>query len=182
MIQGTRGVSILNRMRKSLVFLALLSLALPAAGLATLSSKRANDGTLSVESGDGRVVVQARGAAIGRLERGTLTIIDTTPNDPHEPVVSGLTRALREVGENGTRYTGSNIRFRIIGGGFRIVLDGRGIDLSVVGRGFATLKGDAPSPGLYSLAGADCRAARSACEELPEVARRFQLGEKPERD
>lgn len=170
-------------MRNAVVLVALLALVLPAAG-AGAPAQRAGDGTLSVENGNGRVVVVARGGAIGRLDRGTLTIVDTTPHDGNDPVVSGLTRVQREVGENGVRYTGANIRFRIIGGGFRIVLDGRGIDLSVVGRGFAFLKGESPAPGLYSLDGADCRAARNTCEPLPEIPRRFQLGgpERPERD
>ena len=173
-------------MRRAFVLLALLALALPAAGLGALSAKRAGDGTLAVENATGRVIVQARGGAIGRIDRGSLTIIDTTPNDANEPVIAGLTRVEREIGENGMRYVGANIRFRIIGGGFRIILDGKGIDLSVVGRGFAVLKGETTTPGLYSLDGADCRAARSTCDELPEVARRFQLGgpdrDKPERD
>jgi hypothetical protein len=173
-------------MRKTLVLLALLALALPAAGLGALTLKRAGDGTLSVENGNGRVVVQARGGVIGRIDRGTVTIVDTTPNDANDPVVSGLTRVQRELGDNGMRYTGTNIRFRVIGGGFRIVAEGRGIDLSVVGRGFASLRGDAPSPGLYSLDGTDCRTSRSSCTELPEIARRVQLGgpdrEKPDRD
>lgn len=176
MTLGTRGVSILRPMRKVLVLISLLALALPVAGLAGLAAKRAGEGTLSVEDGRGKVIVQARGGAIGRLERGTVRIFDLTPNDENVPVVTGDDRPLRFFGDNGIEYAGAGLRFRIIGGGFRVVIDGRGIDLSVVGRGSGFVKGETLDPGLYSLDGSDCRTRPATCEPLPELGERFQLG------
>lgn len=162
-------------MRKVLVLISLLALALPVAGLAGLTA-RAGEGTLSVEDGRGKVTVQARGGVIGRLERGTVRIFDLTPNDENVPVVTGDDRPLRFVGDNGIEYAGAGLRFRIIGGGFRVVIDGRGIDLSVVGRGSGFIRGETLDPGLYSLDGSDCRTRPATCEPLPELAKRFQLG------
>lgn len=176
MTLGTRGVSILRPMRKVLVLVSLLALALPMAGLGGLAVQRIGEGTLSVEDGRGKVIVQARGGAIGRLERGTVRIFDLTPNDANVPVVSGDDRPLRFFGDNGIEYAGIGLRFRIIGGGFRVVIEGRGIDLSVVGRGGGFVKGETPEPGLYSLEGSDCRTRPATCEPLPENGKRFQLG------
>jgi hypothetical protein len=166
--------------RRTLVLLALLALAVP---LAASASPRAGDGTLSVESGRGKVSVQARGGLIGRLDRGTVTIFDLTPNDAFQAVVAGEDQPLLPVGDNGLRYRGAGIRFRIIGGSFRVVIQGRGIDLSVVGRGTGTLEGETAEPGLYSLDGADCRKTPASCAALPQPAVKFKLGtvERPEK-
>lgn len=161
-------------MRKPFFLLALIALALPVVAAAAV---RSGEGTLSVENGRGKVMVQARGGLIGRLERGTLTIFDLTPGDANEPVVTGADRPIRLIGENGIRYTGAGLRFRMIGGGFRVVVDGRGIDLSVVGKGVGTIKGETDDPGVYSLDGADCRKDVESCTPLPETLRRFQLAQ-----
>jgi hypothetical protein len=173
---ATRPVPILGSMRKAFLLpAALLALALPVAAAGAL---RAGDGTLSVENGRGNVTVKARGGLIGRLDRGSVTIFDLTPNDASDPVVSGDDRPVVLVGENGVRYRGSGIRFRIIGGGFRVVIQGRGIDLSVVGRGNGYLEGDDKvlDTGLYSLDGADCRKEPASCEPLPLLGTAFRLG------
>jgi hypothetical protein len=165
-------------MRKTLVLAALLALAIPVAGL---GASRVNDGTLSVEDGRGKVNVFARGGLIGRLDRGSVTIFDLTPNDAHSPVVTGDDQPILLVGENGLRYRGQGIRFRVLGGSFRVVIQGRGIDLSVVGRGNGFLEGNGLDRGLYSLDGADCRRAPASCEPLPLLGTRFKLGG-PERE
>jgi hypothetical protein len=165
-------------MRKTLVLAALLALAVPVAGL---GAARVDDGTLSVENGRGKVNVAARGGLIGRIDRGSVTIFDLSPADAHDAVVSGDDRPVVLVGENGVRYRGQGIRFRILGGNFRVVIQGRGIDLSVVGRGNGFLEGETAAPGLYSLDGADCRRAPASCEPLPLLGTRFKLGG-PERE
>lgn len=176
---GTFAAPILRAMRKALLLAAVLAATLPAAAVAVTQSVL--DGTLSVENGRGKVTVQARGGLIGRLDRGSVTIFDLTPNDLSDPVVSGDDQPVVLVGETGIRYRGTDLRFRIIGGGFRVVVQGRGIDLSVVGRGFGTLEGETVEPGLYSLDGADCRKQPASCDVLPELPIRFRLGG-PERD
>jgi hypothetical protein len=161
-------------MRKAFVILGLLALALPVAGVAGLSS---GEGTLSVEDGNGRVTMQARGGVIGRLERGSVTIYDLTPEDAFEPWVFGDDQPVRFVGETGITYGGVGLRFRLVGGRYRIVIAGRGIDLSVVAKGVGTIvAGPSGDPGVYSLDGADCRDDRDSCKPLPDLAKRFQLG------
>lgn len=176
---GTRPAPILRAMRKSLLLVAVLAVALPAAAAAALDA--VSDGTLSVADGRGKVTVQARGGIIGRVDRGSVTIFDLTPTDLSDPVVTGDDQPVVLVGETGIRYRGTGLRFRIIGGGFRVVVQGRGIDLSVVGRGFGALEGETVDPGLYSLDGADCRKQPASCDVLPEPGIRFRLGG-PDRD
>jgi hypothetical protein len=159
-------------MRKTFLLLALLALGLPVAGMASQST---GEGTLSVEDGRGKVTIQARGGVIGRLDRGTVTIFDLTPEDAYEPLVFGDDQPVALVGETGIKYTGSAMRFRFIGGRYRILIQGRGIDLSVVGKGFGSIKGDPGQTGVYSLEGADCRKDRAACKLLPEIEKRFVL-------
>lgn len=161
-------------MRKTFALLGLLALAIPVAGVAGL---RAGEGTLSVEDGQGRVTLQARGGVIGRLERGFVVIYDLTPEDAYEPKVFGDDQPPRLVGETGIQYAGAGLRFHLVGGGFRIVINGKGIDLSVVAKGSGSIAaGQAADPGVYSLDGADCRNDRASCKALPEIAKRFQLG------
>jgi hypothetical protein len=163
-------------MRKTLVLLFLLVLAAPVAALPAGLTAAAGDGTLSVEDGRGTLTLQARGGVIGRLERGTITIFDLTPEDANDPVVFGDDQPVAFVGETGIRYRGVGIRYRLIGGNFRIVINGRGIDVSAVGKGTGTIRGETVLPGLYSLDGADCRKEPTSCEPLPEVAKSFRLG------
>ena len=161
-------------MRKTFAILGLLALALPVAGVAAM---RAGEGTLSVEDGAGKLTLQARGAVIGRLDRGSVIIHDLSPEDAFEPYVVGDDLPVRLVGETGIRYAGVGLRFRIVGGRYRIVVEGRGIDLSVVAKGTGSIvAGPVLDPGVYSLDGADCRDARLSCKPLPELVRRFQLG------
>jgi hypothetical protein len=161
-------------MRKAFVILGLLALALPVAGVAGLS---AGEGTLSVEDGQGKVTLQARGGVIGRLERGFVTIHDLTPEDGYTPWVFGDDQPVRFVGETGIRYGGVGLRFRLVGGRYRITIEGRGIDLSVVAKGWGTIvAAEVADPGVYSLEGEDCRTDRARCKPLPEISKRFQLG------
>nr|MBA3347224.1 hypothetical protein [Actinomycetota bacterium] len=133
------------------------------------------DGTLSVEDGNGRVVIVARGGVIGRFDSGSVTIQDRTPADSFDAKVWGAPRD-RIVGDASERYFGTNVRFRLIGGEFRIVIVGRGIDVSVVGNGTVILRGDGKAPGVFSFEGEDCSSPRAKCRELPELPRTFSLG------
>jgi hypothetical protein len=162
-------------MWKTFAIFGLLALALPVAGVA---SQSAGEGTLSVEDGQGKVTVQARGGVIGRLDRGTVTIYDLTPEDAYDPSVVGYDQQPLFVGDSGVRYAGLGLRFRLVGGRYKIVIDGRGIDLSVVAKGSGSIVAAVGSvdPGAYSLDGADCRNDRASCKPLPVLAKRFQLG------
>ena len=173
---GTRGGSILRPMRKSLILLALLALAIPFAAAASV---HAGEGTLSVENARGKVTIQAKGAILGRIANGSVVVFDLTPNDGYEPYVSG-DDYVKLVGETGIQYGGRNLRFRLIGGSYRIVVKGTGVDLSVVANGFAILEGDTSAlsgAGVYSVDGTDCRTnAGAGCKPLPDRAKFIKLG------
>lgn len=161
-------------MRRIVLVSVLVLLLVPAVAVAKRLAP--GDGTLSVESGRGLVVVQARGAIVGRVDRGVVQVVDQTPFDDYEPSVRGADDE-RTVGRV-TVYRGDKLRFNVIGGGFRVTVRGTGIDLSAVGRGAVLLQADAKvaNPGLYSLDGDDCRFAPASCTPLPDRATRMPLG------
>ena len=176
---ATRGMPILRSMRKPLVCLALLALLIPVGAVAAID---AGDGTLSVEDGRGKVNLEARGGVIGRLDRGTLTVSDKTPGDSNFPVVTGADQPEVFLADGSIRYRGTALRFRVIGGGFKLQIQGRGIDLSVVGKGSGFIEGETYEPGVYSLDGSDCRKSRSSCASLPQPGIRFKLGAASEKN
>jgi hypothetical protein len=156
----------------ALLLLALAAVATPAA----LAARDSSDGTVTVVSARGTVVVQAKGAVIGRLDSGTLEITDLSPDDDSDPVVVGQGKEkLRGIART---WRGQKLTFRLIGGSYRVVVKGVGIDVSAVGRGFVLLKGDgsASNPGRYSLTGDDCSLAPERCQTVPDRAVRFELG------
>lgn len=170
-------------MRKFILPLFVCLLAVPAVGAAALV-RGAGDGTLSIEDGQGRIVIDVRGGVIGRFERGSVTILDRTPGDTFEAKVWGATREVDLGLDRGERHFGPAVRFRLIGGAFRIVITGSGIDLSAVGLGVVSLEGKGRFPGVYSLDGEDCSVPRSTCKSLPLEEQRFRLGkpDAPERN
>jgi hypothetical protein len=109
-------------------------------GAAAARPGGSNDGALSVKNADGRVVIIGKGVVIGRFDKGQVTIKDPNPFDGVPPIVTGADFT-QSLGERTTRYSGSNVRFRIIGGSFSITVFATGIDLSAVGRGMVTLNG-----------------------------------------
>jgi hypothetical protein len=158
----------------ALVLLLVLAAAAPAG--AGLSKSDAGDGTITIEGARGTVILQAKGAVIGRLDSGTLEITDLTPNDLNGPVVVGKGK-VRLRGSTHV-WRGQSLSFRL-SGLYRLVVRGTGIDLSAVGRGFAQLKGDTPFvSGLYSTTGAECSRSPERCLPFPERLTRLELGER----
>jgi hypothetical protein len=145
-------------MRRLLVPLLLFAAAFPGAAY---SDRSADDGSLTVRDGRGKVQVTVRGSLIGRLGNGSLTVEELSPNEGAEPVVRGY-RTFRW-GRNGKArtYTGRNVRFRLIGGRYRMVFNGKGLHFSLVGRGRALLDGRGSLEqgifydGFYSLNGTE---------------------------
>jgi len=161
-MQRTPRISILVRMRLRLLLrlvavsgAALLLLLPPVAGGAR--KPRAGDGTLSVQGGRGIVQIAARGSIIGRINQGQVKVIDRDPYDAAVPVVRGGRCRPRQCNETTIVRQGRNIRFRLVGGFFRLKVNGRGIELAAVGHGSVTLNGDErfADTGLYSLNGDD---------------------------
>ena len=139
-------------MRRFLPLALVLALLLPVA--AWSASSTSGDGTLVVDNGNGSVMVRARGGILGRFETGNMVISDLDLSDGKVPVVYGA-ETRRTLGPGRTSYSGENVRFRMIGGLYRVQIDAIGIDVSAVGRGTAVLDatGFTDFPGRYSLDG-----------------------------
>ena len=109
------------------------------------------DGTLAVRHATGTVAVSARGTLFGHCDRCTVVITDPDPSDGKPPVVTPLSVVRQPLTDTKTSYSGNDLRFRVIGGFFRVKASGTGIDISAVAVGAATLV-DGTS-GSYSVAG-----------------------------
>ena len=140
-------------MGRLLTFAMLAALALPAASAAR--SQGASDGTLSVRDARGTITISGRGGVIGSFARGSVTINDPAPGDGTGPVVTGDEWS-KDRDATTTTWGGTRVRFRIIGGSFRIVIKGRGINFSLVGTGRVTLDGAGTGDdGSYSVNGGE---------------------------
>ena len=139
---------LLAKMRRLLPALAASALfAVPAAAFAFGA---ATDGTLAVETGYGSVFIGgrdadgnpigARGALIGSLGSGKVTLTDPGENNTDDLKVVGCDTK-KEPSDNQLVCTGTKIRYRVVGGRFKVKVQGDDIDLSAVGRGLVTLNG-----------------------------------------
>jgi hypothetical protein len=136
-------------MRHFLTFAVLVAVIVPATSAARPTGP--NDGTLSLKDARGVFTISARGAVIGSFARGSVTISDPVEGDGSGPIVTGDEWS-RERNETTTTWGGTRVRFRIIGGAFRVVVRGRGINLSLVGKGNVTLNGAGTEvDGTYSI-------------------------------
>jgi hypothetical protein len=142
-------------MRRLLTFAVLaLALALPAGSSARVQGL--NDGTLSVRDGRGKITIQGRGGVIGSFIQGKVTISDPVDGDGTGPIVTGDDFPPIERSETTTTWRGNRVRFRIIGGTFTIVVKGRGINLSFVGKGHVTVDGaGTEDDGTYAFNGGE---------------------------
>ena len=158
-------------MRRFLPLVLVLVLALPAAAWAARTPS--GDGTLAIDNGNGTVVVKARGGILGRFDDGNVVITDLDLADGKVPVVWGADTVIRQSGGR-TLYSGEGIRFRLIGGLYRVQINATGIDLSAVGRGTVSLDatGFTDFPGRFSLDG-------GSFQPLPGHATTYTLGQTP---
>jgi hypothetical protein len=164
--------------------LALVPCALALALVASVAGAAEPDaGTLSVERGKGVVMVDLRGSLLGRLANGSLRVTDLTPSDRYSPLVAGRKVTQVRLGARTILYRGLGLRFRMVGGGYRVVARGSGISVSAVGRGVVMLDAEPRYPGddagIYSLNGADCSLEPALCTPLPTEAERFELAAPP---
>jgi hypothetical protein len=132
--------------RTRLVLVTLLAL---GATLVASASAGVDDGTLSVQGANGIVAVAATGAAFGRVTgTSTVRIVDPNPDDagtlvlPRCPDRQNVSAKTADPDDKAITCSGDDIRFRIVGGAFRVQIDGKGINLSVAGTGRVTLNGD----------------------------------------
>jgi hypothetical protein len=141
-------------MRILLAVFASAALALPA--LAWATSGAADDGTLAVKNGDGVVFVVARGTVIGACDQCRVSIVDPSPDDGAPAVVNGA-ETHKDVSDTHDIYAGSDIRFRLVGGFFKIRISGTGIDLGVVAKGWGRIQAYDSNTGTFSVNGAPNR-------------------------
>jgi hypothetical protein len=175
-------------MRK-LILLGCTAL-LATAGLATVLVGAARGaepeaGTLTIERGRATVTLDVRGNMLGRLANGAITVTDKTPNDAYLPNITGKRIAVqRRVTPNRVFVRGQGLRFRMLGGSYRIVIRAAGISLSAVGRGAVTIDGEprflGDDVGLYSLEAVDCALEPESCTPIPDEPIRLKLGQSGE--
>jgi hypothetical protein len=158
-------------MRRLVVVTVLAgALAVPAAGFAFNLMRGVDDGTLSVKNGTGKIGLTFNGSVVGRIGHGRITLTDPNPSDGDGILTWGRCDFLNEAT---TTCSGSNIRFRAIGGKYQIAIRGAGIYLSAVGHGTVTLDGRGDSPdvnydGVYSF-------NDLAYKSLPDNEKTFSL-------
>jgi hypothetical protein len=159
------------RMRRFLPLLVVLACALPAAAWATRSLP--GDGTLVVDNASGTVVVKGRGGIIGRFDSGRIVIEDPIAGDGSGPKVYGDI-TVRDLGNRRTMYIGDQVRFRLIGGTYRVRIQAIGIDVSAVGHGIVTLdaSGFSDVPGRFSING-------GPFQPVPTHPTNYTLGQAP---
>lgn len=178
-------------MRRILLICALLALlALPAAGVAR-GAAPAKPGYVVVRkaSGDGGVngrpvaTVVVQGFLLGRISQEARVDVYQLPSAAGQGAVQVKgtdlsTNAITWRGFagkhslTGKEYTGSNLRFRAIGGYYRVVVRGSGVYLYAGGQGYVTLRGSRFHPkadGKFSV-------NRSAFRSLPAKALTWKLG------
>jgi hypothetical protein len=158
-------------MRRILLSCAILGLlTLPAAAAA----RTAGTGFLVVRkaAGDGGVhgrpvaTVVVHGFVLGRVSQEARVDVVQLPSAAGQgaPQVKGAdvsTQRIRWHGFTGRRYSGSNFRFRAMGGYYRVVVRGSGVYLFAGGQGHVTLRGSSVyrhADGTFSVNG---RAFRS---------------------
>jgi hypothetical protein len=158
-------------MRRILLICALLAvLALPAAAAARLRpAAAAKSGFLVVRqaAGDGGVngrpvaVVVVKGFLLGRISHEARVDVYQLPSAAGQGAVQvkGTDLSTTDIqwhGFTGKEYTGSDVRFRAIGGYYRVVVRGAGIYLFAGGQGRVTLRGSRFHPksdGRFSVNG-----------------------------
>lgn len=163
-------------------FLVLLSF-LPIFGVVPAQAGSPGDGTLSVRDARGLVQLSARGTMIGRIGQGKLTVTDPNPFDARRPIVLGAERKTRSRNMKTTVYRGRDIRLRITGGLTHVRFEGRGIQLSAVGRGAGLIQA-APEPVTGPVSNGFWSLNDEEYEPLPEVVTKFKLvgPPRPEQD
>ncbi len=150
-------------MRRLLPILLLALVLVPVAG--AVRPQAPGDGTLSVRNGEGDIrLLAVRGALVGRLGSGVIEVeVEASRGDSCDelPIFGETKTELRKrkspVGTVALCVLrGAGIRFRLTGEQSSVHVNGKDIDLSVVGKGGVMLKGRGDGlDGSYSLNGAE---------------------------
>jgi hypothetical protein len=131
-------------MRRLLLLVTLA--ALLTAGLAGSALAGGASG-VELTNGKGRAVLTLRGALLGTLDQGRILVrVDSLQTEVH---VDGDRLHQRTLRDGRLSFSGTNLRFRVFKGTWRVVIDGNGIDASAGGRGIVSVRGS----GLFSVDG-----------------------------
>jgi hypothetical protein len=157
--------------------IALVSMAALAAFIVVAVSQAGDvaqdDGCLVVDSGRGIVTVNARGFVFGRFDQGQVDIDDPAPSDGSVRVFGYEKKRL--LGETKTRYIGYGVRFRA-NGLFRFRAEALGMELSLSGKGTATVSADGFfDAGTYSIDSASF--CESHFQPMPDPPRKLVISE-----
>jgi hypothetical protein len=110
--------------------------------------RAATGGSLSIEDGRGTIQITGKGVLVGRMDKGSLEIVDLSATDQWSPRVYGIPR-----GKTVT-LRGKNVSFYVPGGRYKLTARGTGISISARGSGMVALDGD-PDPvgdtGRYAI-------------------------------
>ena len=172
-------------MRRILLGCVLLTvLLLPAAATARVPG-HAEPGFLVIKKGTGDggvnghpvVTLVVQGFVLGRVSQEAQVDVYQLPSVAGQgaPQVAGAdvsARAIRWHGFTGKQYSGSNFRFRAMGGFYRVVVRGSGVYVFAGGHGNVRLRGSSVyrrADGTYSLDGA-------AFRSLPTHLLKRQIG------
>jgi hypothetical protein len=142
-------------MRKFVLALVLL-LAVPS--VAAARSAGQGDGTFAVKNAVGQITVNAKGTVLGKVDKGSIAVLVTTPGGADDIQVIGWER--KSVKNGATVYSGADMRFRVVGSGVSVTVIGSGVNISAVGRG--TVTGQGISEGLFSIDGARLQSVPAA--------------------
>jgi hypothetical protein len=150
----------------------LLALVL-LAGSSQARLRAQDDGCLVVAAGKGIVSFNAKGFLLGRIDQGQVDVEDPVQGDGSVRIFGWQKRRL--LTETKTRYIGSFVRFRA-SGLFKIRVEAVGMDLSLAGKGTATLHSDG-----FVDAGEYSTDAQSFCESrfqpMPDLPRKIVISE-----
>ena len=90
---------------------------------------RATGGSLAIEDGRGTIQITGKGVLVGRIDKGSLEIVDLSPTDQWSPRVNGIPRGKM------VTLRGKNVSFYVPGGRYKIDARGNGISISARGTG-----------------------------------------------
>lgn len=152
---------------------ALAGSAAGAAGTSRAAGASPNE-VLSIEDGQGRFEIRGRGYLNMRIEQGAVTIVDQTPGDRYSPYLGGVPRG-RTSG-----VSGRDINLYVLGGRYKVVVRGSGINISARGDGVVLLTGELDATGtagtirigdvVRPVAAGDARAAFGPTVSSPSGA------------
>ena len=159
----TTGCGRIMAVRRTLC-LALLVVAAGAVGAIAWASTPATEGTLSIKRGDGMLILDIKGAAVGRLRKGELAVEIPASRTCEDLKVWGADSEDEEEApdidlgageEAGTvcLFSGTRIRFRLTGKLFIEVRDARNLFVSAAETGWGLIEGIGGADGVWSRNG-----------------------------